>query len=313
MTLPSIAPLDRRGGRRRAAVRRRPTPRPIVALFILPSLSLYLLFMVMPFLGTIRLSLSSWDGFQPVQDFIGLDNFLRLVQDEAFLSALRNNLIWAVIGTAAPILLALPLAVILWSGSWGRNFFRVVFFLPVILPAVVAGLVWGWIYHPLFGPLNTGLTAIGLGDWAQGWLGNEETALFAVLVAAIWGTFGFVVVMFLAGLQGVDSDLVDASVVDGANARQRLWYVLLPAIAPVFTFVLTITLVGAFSVFDIIYVMTRGGPGTATEVIAGYAFRVGFGRNDQGYGAAVAMVIAVISLVLALLLLRLRERNRLYD
>ena len=116
--------------------------------------------------------------------------------------------------------------------------------------------------------------------------------------------------MFLAGLQGIDMNQVDAAKVDGASAIQRAWHVLLPGIAPVFTFVLTITLVGAFSVFDIIYVMTRGGPGTATEVMAGYAYKMAFGRNFAGYGAAISMVIAVISLILAVLLLRFRERGR---
>jgi ABC-type sugar transport system permease subunit len=180
----------------------------------------------------------------------------------------------------------------------------------VILPTVVIGLVWGWIYNPLFGVLNSLLEAVGLGDLAKGWLGDPDTALIAVLIAAIWSTFGFVVVMFLAGLQGIDMNLVDAAKVDGANAAQRAWHILLPGIAPIFTFVLTITLVGAFSVFDIVYVMTRGGPGTATEVMAGYAYKMAFGRNFAGYGAAISMVIAAISLVLAVVLLRYRERGR---
>jgi len=158
--------------------------------------------------------------------------------------------------------------------------------------------------------LNTALETVGLGQFAMGWLGNPTTALYAVLIAAIWATFGFCVVMFLAGLQGIDLNLVDAAKVDGANAWQRARHILLPGIAPVFTFVLTITLVGAFSVFDIVYVMTKGGPGTATETMAGYSYKMAFGRNFAGYGSAISMVIAVISLVLAVLLLRFRERSR---
>jgi raffinose/stachyose/melibiose transport system permease protein len=307
---PNVGMFERLGVRRRRRTRRRHTSWAMVALFVLPSLAIYLLFMVYPFIGTMQLSLSAWDGFAPQKTFVGLANFVALMNDADFWSALRNNMIWAVIGTAAPIAIGFPIAVLLWSGSRGRLAFRAIYFLPVILPTVVIGLIWGWIYNPLFGVLNSFLEAIGLGELAKGWLGDPDTALVAVLIAAVWSYFGFVVVMFLAGLQGIDMNLIDAAKVDGANAGRRAWHILLPGIAPVFTFVLTITLVGAFSVFDIVYVMTRGGPGTATEVMAGYAYKMAFGRNFAGYGAAISMVIAIISLVLAVVLLRFRERGR---
>jgi ABC-type sugar transport system permease subunit len=297
--------------RRSRPGRRRRTSSPLVALFVLPSVVIYGLFMVYPFLGTIYLSLTSWDGFAATKDFVGLDNYRVLFQDAEFWEALSHNLIWAVIGTAAPIIIGLPIAVMLWSGARFRLAFRAMYFLPVILPSVVQGIIWGWIYNPIFGVLNTFLEAVGLGQLATGWLGNPDTALYAVLAAAIWATFGMIVVFFLAGLQGIDMNLVDAARVDGANAWQRTRHVLLPGIAPIFTFVLTITLVGAFSVFDVIYVLTRGGPGTATEVLAGYSYEMAFNRSYAGYGSAISMVIAVLSLVLAIVFLKLRERNRL--
>src|SRR4051794_3321903 len=290
--------------------RRRPTSPLLVAVFVLPSLVIYGLFMVYPFIGTIHLSLTSWDGFAPTKDFIGLDNYRVLLQDGEFWEALSHNLIWAVIGTIAPIVIGFPLAVMLWSGVRFRLAFRAMFFLPFILPSVVQGIIWGWIYNPLFGVLNAILEGIGLGGLTTGWLGNADTALYAVLGAAVWGTFGMIVVFFLAGLQGIDMNLIDAAKVDGANAWQRARHVLLPGIAPIFTFVLTVTLVGAFSVFDIIYVLTRGGPGTATEVLAGYSYEMAFTRNFAGYGASISMVIATLSLILAILFLRMRERNR---
>ena len=297
--------------RRPRAGRRKRTSAALVAAFVLPSLVIYVLFMAWPFVGTAYLSLTAWDGFAPTKDFIGLDNYVVMAGDPDFWSAFRNNMIWAVVGTAAPIIIGFPLAVMLWSGVRFRLAFRAMYFLPVILPSVVIGIIWGWIYNPLFGVLNTILEAVGLGQLAQGWLGNPDTALAAVLVAAIWGTFGMTVVFFLAGLEGIDLNLVDAAKVDGANAWQRIRHVLLPGIAPVMTFVFTTTLVGAFSVFDIIYVLTRGGPGTATEVMAGYSYKMAFSRNFAGYGAAISMVIAVISLVLAVGFLKMRERNRI--
>jgi raffinose/stachyose/melibiose transport system permease protein len=296
--------------RRARQGRRRRTSPVLLAVFVLPSLLIYGLFMAYPFLGTIQLSLTSWDGYAATKDFIGLDNYRVLLGDQEFWDALVHNLLWAIVGTAAPIIIGLPLAVVLWSGARFRLAFRAIYFLPVILPSVVIGVIWGWIYNPLFGVLNAILDGIGFGDLSRGWLGDPDTALWAVLGAAIWGAFGTLVIFFLAGLQGIDLSLIDAARVDGANAWQRARHIILPGIAPMFTFVFTITLVGAFSVFDIVYVLTLGGPGTATEVLAGYAYKMAFGRNFAGYGAAISMIIAILSLVLAVAFLRLRERGR---
>jgi raffinose/stachyose/melibiose transport system permease protein len=314
MTLGSAStPVGLRGvfaARRARSGRRRRTSAALLAVFVLPSLIIYGLFMAYPLLGTIQLSLTSWDGYAATKDFIGLDNYAVLFRDDAFWNALIHNLLWAVVGTAAPIMIGLPLAIILWSGARFRLAFRAAYFLPVILPSVVAGIIWGWIYNPLFGVLNALLDGVGLQSISKGWLGDPDTALWAVLIAAIWGAFGTLVVFFLAGLQAIDLNLIDAARVDGANVWQRARHVLLPGIAPMFTFVFTITLVGAFSVFDIVYVLTLGGPGTATEVLAGYAYKMAFGRNFAGYGAAISMIIAILSLVLAIVFLRLRERGR---
>ena len=310
LATPSPAVAGLRGRLLRKGGRRRRTPWPLVALFVLPSVVVYVLFMIWPFLGTLQLSLQAWDGYAQTKTFVGLDNYVALANDGDFWNAVSHIAVWAAVGTIAPIAIGLPLAILLWSGTRFRLAFRAIYFLPVILPVVVIGLVWGWIYNPLFGVLNAMLEGVGLGDWTRGWLGDADTALYAVLFAAVWSTFGFCVVMFLAGLQGIDTNQIDAAKVDGANAWQRTRHVILPGIAPVFTFVLTITLVGAFSVFDIVYVMTRGGPGTATETMAGYAYKMAFGRNFAGYGAAISSVIALVSLLLAIILLRYRERGR---
>src|SRR2546423_1809393 len=212
----------------RASRRRRTNPL-LVAAFVLPSLLIYGLFMVYPFLGTIHLSLTSWDGFAATKDFIGLDNYRVLFQDGEFWEALSHNLIWAVIGTAAPIIIGLPIAVMLWSGARFRLGFRAMYFLPVILPSVVQGIIWGWIYNPIFGVLNSILEAVGLGQFTTGWLGNPDTALYAVLAAAVWATFGMVVVFFMAGLQGIYMNLVDAARLDFAmQACLEFWGALAP-------------------------------------------------------------------------------------
>ena len=267
-------------------------------LFLLPAALIYGLFMIAPFLNSVYLSLTDWDGYAVVPNFVGLANYAELLADPGVHRAFSNNLIWAVIGTAAPILIGLPLAIALWSGVRYRTLFRTIYFLPFILPLVVVGIIWAWIYHPIYGV-----------PFLRGILGSRDTALLGVLVTAIWGYFGFVVVVLLAGLQNVNMDLVDASKVDGANAFQRARHVILPQIAPVMTTITTITLVGAFSVFDIVLVMTSGGPGGATDVLVLHAYEEAFRYNRMGYSSAIAIVIAALSLILAVLFVRFRERS----
>jgi ABC-type sugar transport system permease subunit len=267
-------------------------------LMIAPAAVIYVYFMIIPFLNSLWLSLTSWDGFAPVPTFIGLANYAEILGDDAARNAMTNNLVWALIGTAGPILIGLPIAIALWSGVRYRTLFRTIFFLPFILPLVVIGIIWLWIYHPIYGI-----------PFVRGVLGDPDTALYGVLMAAVWSYFGFVVVVFLAGLQNVNLDLVDASKVDGANAIQRGRHVILPQIAPIFTTVTTITLVGAFSVFDIVFVMTSGGPGNASDVLAMYTYEQAFRANRMGYSSALSTIITVASLVLAYFFVKYRERT----
>jgi multiple sugar transport system permease protein/raffinose/stachyose/melibiose transport system permease protein len=278
-------------------------------LFVLPTLALYALFVLYPLVASVYLSLTEWDGASPVKRFVGLANYDRLVRDGRFWNTLSHNLIWIVVGTAVPIAVALLLAVLLWGRTRGYAIYRTVYFMPQVLPWVVVGIIWGWIYHPMFGVLNRALQAIGLGSLARGWLGNEGTALYAVLGAATWQSVGFVFVILLAGLQNVDLDLLDASRIDGANAWQRLWNVTIPQLANVLTLVTAVMLIGGFSVFDVIFVMTAGGPANSTDVIATYTYEMAFMQNQVGYSAALATVMTLVALVAAVVFVRLRERE----
>ncbi len=278
--------------------------------FILPGLLVYLAFMVYPFLDTIYLSFTNWNGVADTKHWVGLANYARMFGDGTVLKAFWNNVIWVVIGTISPVIIGLLLALLLWSGVRGSLLFRTIYFLPFILPLVVVGIVWQWIYHPLFGVLNKALNAVGLKGLARGWLGDPHTALYAVLAAAIWATFGFVVVVLLAALQNVDMSLVEAAMIDGANWFQRARHIVIPQIAPVLTMVTTITLIGGFSVFDIVFVMTGGGPGHSSEVLATYTYKTAFQQNEAGYGSALSMLITALSFVSAVVFVRLRERQR---
>jgi raffinose/stachyose/melibiose transport system permease protein len=279
-------------------------------LFVLPAFAIYALFMLFPFITSIYYSFTSWDGISLELPFVGLDNYRSMFGDGELLTAFRNNLVWIVFGTIVPVGLGLLLALILWTNKRGALAFRTLYFIPYITPVVIIAIVWQWIYNPLFGGLNNVLELVGLDSLTRGWLGDPATALPAVLVAAIWGAFGFVALIVFAGLQSVDVSLVEAAEIDGANWWQRARHVVIPEIAPVLTLVTAITLIGGFAVVDFVLVMTGGGPGTASQVLGLYAFKNGFQINRVGYGAAVSTVITILTLVAAIAFVRLRERGR---
>ncbi len=278
-------------------------------LFLLPAFVLYALFMIYPFFQAIYLSLTDWNGAEPVKNFVGLENYRALWSDDLLWAALRHNLIWVTIGTIGPLAAGFLLAVLLSSRPKGFTLFRTAYFLPQVLSPVVIGLVWGWVYNPLFGILNVGLDRIGLEDWSRGWLGDPTWALYAVLVASMWAEVGFVFVIFLAGLQNVSRDLLEAATLDGANGWRRFWDITVPQMANVVTVVAALLLIGGFSAFDIIFVMTGGGPANATDVIATYAYTEAFTQNNVGYATTLTMVMTAITLVASVVFIRFRERG----
>ncbi len=276
--------------------------------FIAPAFLLYAIFFIYPFIISIYYSFVRWSGAGP-KEFIGLANYQRLFSDRLLWQALSHNLVWVVVGTVAPIAIALLLGALMWRGARGMLVFRIIYFLPVVLAEVVVAIIWNWIYHPLFGALNELLAAIGLGSLTRGWLGDPDTALIAVLVTAIWSYFGFAFVIIMAGLQDVNVDLVEAAMIDGANGWQRFVHVVIPELRHVLTMITAFTLIGGFNVFVIIFIMTQGGPGTATQVIGTYTYRKAFQESDIGYGATLSLVMTTISLVASYLFIRLRERS----
>ena len=277
--------------------------------FVVPALLIYAFFFVQPFFYSIYYSLTDWNGADPVKQFVGLGNYIKLAGDSLLWQALGHNLIWVIIGTVSPIAIGLLLGVLIWTGALGRVLFRTIYFLPVVLSEVVIAIIWNWIYHPLFGAVNQILRGIGLDHLARGWLGDPQTALLALLMTAIWSYYGFCFVIIMAGLQNVDISLVEAATIDGANGWQRFIHVIVPQLSHVLTMITAFTLIGGFNVFGIVFVMTQGGPGTATQVIATYTYRKAFQESQVGYGAALSMVMTILSLVTSYIFIRLRERQ----
>jgi raffinose/stachyose/melibiose transport system permease protein len=276
-------------------------------LFVIPVMIMVGTFFIFPMANALYYSVVDFDGVNPNPAFVGLANFAEMLTDPEMWHSLSNNLIWIVIGTVTPLAVGL-VAITLWTVRRGSVLYRVVFFLPYVLPGVAIGIVWGWIYDPVSGWLNQALRLVGLESLTRGWLGDPDTAIYAVLVTAIWATTGFVIVIFLSALRNVDTELVDAARIDGANGPQRLWYIILPQIMPVFLTVLTLTLVGGFSVFDIIFIMTGGGPADATNVIGTYAYTNAFQLSRIGYGTTLALLITVLAIPVTVALNRLQRR-----
>lgn len=278
-------------------------------LFVLPAFVLYLIFFLFPFFQSIVISLTDWNGVNPEKVFIGLGNYFRLIKDDLMWKSLGHNFIWVIVGTISPIVIGLLLAVLLSSkNTKGRTFFRTVYFLPVMLSPVVVGIIWGWVYNPIYGMLNKILDSIGLGALSRGWLGDPKLALYMVLITAIWSYFGFCLVILMAGMQNIDTELYDAATIDGANSFQQFFHVTLPQLGSVLTMIIAYTLIGGLNVFDIVYIMTGGGPANTTELIATYTYKQSFQLNSVGYGASLSMVMTILSLVASALFMKFRAK-----
>ncbi|MBI5305296.1 MAG: sugar ABC transporter permease [Chloroflexi bacterium] len=278
-------------------------------LFVLPALIFYTIFFFVPILNTIYYSFVRWNGAAPTMQWVGLANYAQMFQDTQLWSAFQHNVTWIIAGTLAPIAIALPLALLVTNISRGRLFYQTAFFMPHILSNVVVAVIWGWIYSPQFGLLNAALRNLGLDSWTRGWLGNPQTALFAIVAAAVWHYIGFCLVIFVAGLQDVDVTLIEAAKMDGANELQRFFHVIIPQMRHVLNMVIVYTLIGGFNVFDIVRVMTDGGPAGNTELIGTYAYKMSFRTLNIGYGATISVLIMVLSLGASIVYNLLRDRE----
>jgi raffinose/stachyose/melibiose transport system permease protein len=274
----------------------------VAAPYLLPALILYVWFLVYPMLDAVRLSFFEWSGFRTEEPaWVGLDNYVRLFSDDAvFWTAFRNSVIWVVLSLIIPTLIALLLALGLNRELVGRNVMRAIFYIPAVFASITVAAMWRWIYNPTLGFVNQFLEAVGLGEWAQSWLGDPQFALGSIFVASIWQGVGFSMVLFLAGLQTVPSELVDAAKVDGANAWQRFRAVTIPALRPTSVVVIILTIINSLKVFELVVGMTGGGPAQSTQVLALWSYTQSFTNHQFGMGGAVATVLLIITLALVI-------------
>jgi len=278
-------------------------------LFMLPALVVYCVFLVYPMFDSLAISFTNWDGLSPVKTFVGLDNYRHIFNDPVAVTAFQNNLQWTAVMLVVPTVLGLMLALGLNRRFPGYAVFRSVFYAPGILPLVGIAALWAWMYDPNVGIINTLLRDCGLGGLAQSWLGSPTTALPSIMAAAVWQGIGFPMVLYLAGLQSIPPEQYEAARVDGANTFGRFWHITLPWLKETNIIVFTLAVIASFKAFDLIYAMTFGGPGTATQVLASWMYLNTFQYYHAGYGAALAWVIALISLAFAIPYIRVMTRR----
>jgi raffinose/stachyose/melibiose transport system permease protein len=287
------------------------------AIFMLPGLLVFLVVMVGPFLATVALSFTEWNGVQ-APTWVGINNYVNLLSDPEFVASFQNTLILIVAMVILPTVLGLGLAGLLYSyvsrrfgGKWA-SFFRAGFYLPQVMPVAVAGVVWGWILTP-DGALNSILQSIGLGGLAQNWLGDPSFALFSVMAMMVWFQIGFPLVIFFTALQRMDQTILEAASLDGASGWQTFIHVTIHQIRPEVFVVVLMTTIATFKVFAQVFVLTRGGPGTATYVPSYYTYLNFFQKDQVGLGSAIATIVTLLVLVVAAVFINFQARRDLAE
>ncbi|GAA1370736.1 carbohydrate ABC transporter permease [Catellatospora chokoriensis] len=289
----SAAPSPRARDRRRA---RRNTL--IGWSFILPNFLGFAVLTLVPVLAAFALSFMEWDSYNP-PEWVGLDNFQRLLNDESTKIALRNTAFYALGHVPLTMLAALGLALLLNRKIAGVGFFRAAAFFPYITSMVAVAIVWNMLFNPEFGPVNQFLQFVGV-DSPPGWTTSTTWAMPAVILTSVWRDMGYYMVLFLAGLQAIPVEQYEAAKVDGASTWQRFRAVTLPGLRPVTFLVLVLLTVQSFKVFDLIVVMTDGGPGRATLVLSQQIYRRGIIEGEFGYASAISLVLFLLVLVFTL-------------
>jgi multiple sugar transport system permease protein len=264
-------------------------------LFLLPGIVFFLVYVVMPIFQSFQISLLDWDGLGQ-KEFIGLDNYAELMDDEAFYTSLKNNIIWL-----ALYLLAVPaglfIALFLNQTVTGIRLYKSLFFFPFVISQVVVGLVFSWFYDPTFGLMNEILGVFGLGPIAV--LGDERFVTYGIIAAGLWPQTAYCMILYLTGLNAVDPEQIEAARLDGAKGLKMLWYVVIPQLRPATFIAFVVTIIGALRSFDLISIMTQGGPWGSSRVLSFYMYEKSLSEYGfrMGYGAAIAVVLFLIMMI----------------
>ncbi len=282
-----------------------------ICFFILPAFIIFVAIIIFPIIMSGYYSTLNWDGIGK-STFAGIENYTRLFtsSEDGFVESIKNSVILAFLSVFVQLPIALILALVLSNGVKGENFYRSVYFIPVIVSTVVIGQLWMKIYHPSYGLLNTFLRNVGLDSLTREWLGSTDTALGAVFVPVVWQYIGYHMLLMYAAIKSISTDIIEAAKIDGANAVQTAFKITIPLILPILEVCVTFAVIGSLKTFDLIYVLTGGGPIHATEVPSTLMFNTIFHKYMYGYGSAMAIFIIAECLVLTVVIQRLFRLNK---
>jgi len=282
--------------------------------FLIPGIIAFLIIIILPFMINLGISFTAWRGIgAPV--WIGLKNFQTLIHDSVFWLSFKNDLILLIAMTIIPIIVGLLLATFLFdyiTSNFGQSvssFFRAGFYLPQIIPGAVAAIVWEWILQPDWGVVNYVLKAVGLSSWTHDWFGDPSTALLAVMVVLVWVQIGYPVVIFMAALQRIEPEILEAASIDGASWLQKFYYITIRLIRPEILVIVLTTSIYTLKIFGQVYVLTGGGPGNVTSVPSYYAYKQFFETEQVGYGSAVSLAMAAIIILLTIVFIDMQSRQ----
>ncbi len=304
MTFQDVQPATTPGAERFKSVK---AALPIVV-FLVPAVFFLLVFLLYPLISSFQLSLLDWNGLGSGEKYVGLDNWVRLAHDKLFWNAVRNNLALAFFSVLFQLPVALVLAVVLDEASKGSRVLKILYFLPLLMSSVALGVVFKNIYDPNFGPINGLLGALHLDGLAHDWLGDPRLALGSVIAVICWQNIPFYMVLFLAGLSSFPRELGEAARLDGASESTLFWRIKLPFLQGTIRTAITLAIVGSMRYFDLIFIMTDGGPEGASELMATYMFRTVFSSFQLGYGSTVASAMFLIVTLVAAVTLRFSRR-----
>jgi raffinose/stachyose/melibiose transport system permease protein len=288
---------------------RRVAPRPVgtgwrqrleIVMFVSPALALMAVFVVWPVASAVRMSFYHWKGFGPMDDFVGLNNYRLVLQDDVFTDAVIHNFTIVVLSILIQLPLGLGIAMLLNRRIRGRGLLRTIVFVPYVVAEVIAGVIWLQLLVPEYGVIDTTLEAIGITPPEQGFLGTPDLALPTLFVVLTWKYLGLAVLLFLAGLQGVPDELYEAAQLDGASWWHTQRRVAIPLIGPTIRTWAFLSMIGSLQLFDMVWVMTQGGPANATTTMATYLVNQGTDRGNYGIAGAASVVLFVVGLVMAL-------------
>ncbi len=272
-----------------------------IILFLLPALILFILFLVYPIFRSVYFSTFKWTGLGTVTNNIGLANYAKIFSDQVFLGAVKNILIVIVLSLAIQLPLAMALAVMVGKDLPGRSVFRTIFFLPYVLSEVNAAIMWTLLFNasPDRGLLNA--IVVGLGFSPIGWLSDTNVVMVSIFMVLTWKYFGFHMLLFLTGLQNIPKEIEEAAVMDGANSFQNFFHITLPLLAGTIRTSVYMSVLGSIQQFIIVWVMTGGGPISASETLATYMYKFAFVRHQFGYGSAVAIIMFILCVIFSLI------------